>query len=165
MTPASRKLFGRITGVALALALAVGQAGTAVAAGDPPAPLPAITPGLLATDVASMPALQDLPAGTVIGEFGQGSYAVSVPDATGPAARVSVGVGRTIYIYLTRNEQTVLAGGGAAGIAAMACVSLGPAGCIGVGAAVVGAASYVAINGFCPKRLEIAVAKGYKCVS
>lgn len=115
--------------------------------------------------MVAAPALEDLPVGTVIGEFGQGSYAVSVPEASGPTARISVGVGRTIYIYLSRDEQTILAGGGAAGIAAMTCISLGPAGCIGVSAAVVGAATYVAINGFCPKRLEIAVARGYKCVS
>jgi hypothetical protein len=73
MPSPSKKLIGRITGVAVAIALAAGQAGTAVAADDLPSLAPPVDAGVFAVEVAAVPALADLPAGTVVGEFGHGS--------------------------------------------------------------------------------------------
>ncbi|HEY0215981.1 MAG TPA: hypothetical protein VGC57_06285 [Cellulomonas sp.] len=109
----------------------------------------------------------DVPDGADVVEFGSGSTLVLVPGSavSGPRTRMSVGVGRTIYLYLSRNEQSVLAAGGGAGIAALACVTGGAGVCVVASAAIAAATMWVSQNGFCPKRLEIAVGRGYTCVS
>jgi hypothetical protein len=159
----------RRTVTAIVAAPALGLASATVSVADEPEPdvlaVPATSPELLVRDAAELPATSDLSPGTTVTEFGSGSYVVSTPDRPEDAPAARVGVGTTIYLYLSRTEQTVLMGGGGAGIVAMACISLGAAGCIGVSVAVGGATAWVATNGFCPKRLEIAVGRGYTCVS
>lgn len=141
---------------ALACSLVIGGAGAAASATEPDLAPPPAGPDRSTTISLEMPEPASVPEAYDRTGAPQG--------AVDRQARLNVGIGRTVYLYLTRNEQTILASGGAAGLAAMACISLGPAGCIGVSAAVAGAAAYVTIHGFCPSRLEIAIGRGYKCV-
>lgn len=120
-------------------------------------------------EIAQLP--DSLPEDSQVQEFGTGSYVVSVPDerVAEPGAirpRFSVGVGWTIYIYLNRTDQGAVAAGGAAGLAVLICAvpAVGTAACAGVTAALVAAAYYIAVNGFCPSRMELALGNGVKCV-
>jgi hypothetical protein len=154
------------TGVALVLAAVMALLGMPAHANEPPQQVIVSDVHSPVLDVGEMPTADELPAGSTIEEFGTGSYVVSVPDReSDPRTRLSVGVGTTIYLYLSRDDQTILMSAGGGALVAAACISLGAVGCVGVSAAVGGAVAWVSINGFCPKRLEIAVARGYKCVS
>ena len=150
-----------ITTAALVMAATPATASPTDRSAEPPPPAPSATAEV--RDLADLP--DDLPDGATVAQFGTGSYVVALPGSTAtPAEPLSVGVGRTIYIYLNRTEQSMLANGGAAGLAALACATGGIAVCVGVSAALAAAATWVNRNGFYPSRLEIAVARGYKCV-
>jgi hypothetical protein len=84
--------------------------------------------------------------------------------------QISISAGWGLYIYLSRNDQIVLAAGGAAGLAVLICGSTVLIGCAAATAALTGAAAWIATRGgICPTsapRLEIRILgyTRYKCV-
>ena len=107
--------------------------------------------------------------------FGTGSLIVSVPDGVDQmpliegqrTSRLSVGLGWTFYVYLNRTDQAALAAGGATSLGILVCAipGVGIPACAAVAGLLVTGATYIALNGLCPSRLELAVGKGSKCVS
>ena len=165
MNTLSRLVVGVVTAAILSTGL-VAPAGAAE-----PQPTPA-TIGAQAPGVRILPGVSPdsalLPAGAVVEEFGSGSTLVLVPKASVGEGMVqplfSVGVGWTIYIYLNRVDQGAIAAGGATALGVLICASTGAVSCAVVAGALVTAAAYIAAYGLCPSRMEIAIAKGVKCV-
>lgn len=69
-----------------------------------------------------------------------------------------IGAGNGAYIYLTQREQQTVVAGGGAGIAAAVCGSTAGLACAGASAAMAAAATYVSSRGgICPGELELRI--------
>jgi hypothetical protein len=125
--------------------------------------------------VAEIAATETGGVGAQLLSFGTGSLIVSVPDGVDQmpliegqrTSRLSVGLGWTFYVYLNRTDQAALAAGGATSLGILVCAipGVGIPACAAVAGLLVAGATYIALNGLCPSRLELAVGKGSKCVS
>lgn len=90
-----------------------------------------------------------------------GTTGIANAAATVPVPTVSVGAYDTNYwwlgpdVDLDKNNQGMIAAGGAEGLAAAVCIATNGWGCPVASVLLASAAFYIALNGVCPNKLRV----------